>query len=407
LRVLVLDGNENQAVACARSLARAGHDVEVGADTSWSKAGLSRSCRSTFTYPAPHRDQSAFVHRIADVAARVPGTFVLPMTERATLPLSAARHLLHAVEARYVLPSHDTVLTAFDKVQTSTLAESLGLTVPWTAIVESGQAAARIAPDLPYPVVLKPSSSEETVATGTRTTGAPVYVNDPGAFITACAEMLTRCRCALVQEFVAGSGVGYFALTQRGELRAEFAHRRLRDVRPTGSGSSLRVSAPVDARLRAAGLAVLQALQWDGVAMVEFRQRPDGSLVFLEVNGRFWNSLALAVHAGVDFPALLAQVAERGDVAQQTGYRAGVRCRWLLGDARHLAAVWKGAPHGYPGTFPGRLRTLRDFLRPVAGTFHDNFSFSDPLPELGDWLDFFARRVPAHLARTHVTTGGR
>ena len=39
MRVLVLDGNENQAVACVRSLAKGGHVVSVGADSSWSKAG--------------------------------------------------------------------------------------------------------------------------------------------------------------------------------------------------------------------------------------------------------------------------------------------------------------------------------------------------------------------------------
>jgi hypothetical protein len=28
---------------------------------------------------------------------------------------------------------------------------------------------------------------------------------------------------------------------------------------------------------------------------------------------------------------------------------------------------------------------------------HDNFELSDPLPGIGDWLHFFARRVPAAL----------
>ena len=39
MRVLVLDGNQNQAVACVRSLAKQGHSVLVGSTTSWSKAG--------------------------------------------------------------------------------------------------------------------------------------------------------------------------------------------------------------------------------------------------------------------------------------------------------------------------------------------------------------------------------
>jgi hypothetical protein len=133
--------------------------------------------------------------------------------------------------------------------------------------------------------------------------------------------------------------------------------------------------------------------------MVEFRVRADGTPVFLEVNGRFWNSLALAVYAGADFPALLAQMAEHDDVAAAPAYRSGVRCRWLLGDFRHLLEVWRGKPAGYPGAFPKRLPTLLAFCTPVRLTFHDNFTWRDPLPELGDWLDFAVRRLPAGLRK--------
>jgi predicted ATP-grasp superfamily ATP-dependent carboligase len=209
--------------------------------------------------------------------------------------------------------------------------------------------------------------------------------------------MSARCGSVLVQEFIEGRGVGYFALMRHGEVRAEFAHRRLRDVRPTGSGSSLRESTPADPRIRRAALSLLEALDWHGVAMVEFRQQDDGTPVFLEINGRFWNSLALAVYAGADFPAWVAELADRGDVTAPAPYRPGVRCRWFLGDTRHLIEVFRGRPAGYPGRFPQRLETLGSFLRPVVGTRHDNFMWSDPLPELGDWLDFLGRRLPTAL----------
>ena len=111
----------------------------------------------------------------------------------------------------------------------------------------------------------------------------------------------------------------------------------------------------------------------------------------MEVNGRFWNSLPLACYAGADFPALLAQMAENGDVEKQNSFRTGVSCRWLLGDFRHLVEVWRGAPAGYPRPHPGRLRTLLAVMTPVPGTFHDNFQWADPLPELGDWLNFLER----------------
>ena len=127
--------------------------------------------------------------------------------------------------------------------------------------------------------------------------------------------------------------------------------------------------------------------------MVEYRKPAGAPAVFMEVNGRFWHSLPLACYAGVDFPALLVEMAEHGDVSPCGGYPSGIRCRWLLGDLRHLVEVWKGPPAGYPGSYPGKLRTLLQVLTPVQGTYHDLFQCRDPLPELGDWLRIFGRLI--------------
>lgn len=400
MRAIVLDGNENQAVSAVRSLARAGFDVTVGSSERWSKAGWSRHARGSFRYPSPRDSGDAFVARIVAELRRGGPAVMMPMTERTTLPLSAAREAIAAAGGRMALAPHAVIRKAFDKGCMTALATSLGVAVPGTWELPDDARAQALADRLPYPVVLKPRASEEVGADGAvRSTGAPVYAKSPVEFLAAHRVLRRRCSTVLVQEFVEGTGAGYFALMMNGEPRAEFAHRRLRDVRPTGSGSALRESVVPDPRVREAALAILRALPWHGVAMVEFRVRPDGTPVFLEVNGRFWNSLALAVNAGVDFPAALAALARDGDVAPLPPARQGVRCRWLLGDARHLAAVWRGAPAGFPGAFPRRLPTTLAFLTPRPGTWHDNFTLDDPLPELGDWLHFLGRRVPAWLRR--------
>jgi hypothetical protein len=64
LRVLILDGNENYAAACVRSLAIAGQKIFVGADTSWSKPGWSRWCSEAFSYLSSQEDANAFVRCI-------------------------------------------------------------------------------------------------------------------------------------------------------------------------------------------------------------------------------------------------------------------------------------------------------------------------------------------------------
>jgi predicted ATP-grasp superfamily ATP-dependent carboligase len=403
MRVLVLDGNENQAVAAARSLARAGHRVAVGAETPWSKAGWSAAAHERFRYPPPDRDAPSFVASIVGQVAGRGETLVLPMTEHTTLPLSASRNAISAAGGRLVLPPHAAVLRAFDKQQTTSLAQTLGIAIPATAVVSCDADAERCARELPYPVVLKPCSSAEQSNDRVRSTGAPRYARDAGEFVAAWGDLRSRCRTALVQEYVDGVGVGFFALMRHGMAIAEFAHRRLRDVRPAGSGSSLRVSIPPDGLVRDAALAILTSLEWHGVAMVEFRVRGDGTPVFLEVNGRFWNSLALPIRAGIDFPALVAQLAQNRELPPRGPYQVGVRCRWLLGDFRHLIEVWRGAPTGYPGVFPSRLSTLAAVLKPVRGTYHDNFTWNDPMPELGDWLHFALRKLPRRASSQHPT----
>lgn len=393
MNVLVLDGNQNQAVASVRSLARAGHTVFASEAALWSKAGWSRASSGTVQYAAPTQNVAAFLESIIAFIRQHPGTLLLPMTEATTLPISAYRDSLIAADARLVLPEHENVLRAFDKDETTRLAASLGIPVPTTTLITSPEQAHDVSKSMQYPVVLKPRTSEELRAGSLRTGGRPRYAHDSTEFDDAYRDISKRSSAVLVQQYIPGEGMGYFALMHHGELRAEFAHRRIRDVHPTGSGSAVRISIDPDPEIRRQSLAILSALCWHGVAMVEWRVQPGYPPVFIEVNGRFWHSLPLACYAGMDFPALLARMAENGDIEPTFGYQRSVRCRWLLGDARHLVEVWKGPPRGYPGKYPGRLRALIDVLTPVPGTYHDLFQWKDPLPELGDWVHAFSRVV--------------
>ena len=316
------------------------------------------------------------------------------MTEATTLPVSAQRDMLFSEGVRVVLPDHACVLRAFNKNEMVKLAASMGIAVPKTVAVSNVDDARRAGQVFKFPVVLKPGSSVETQSDGgVRITGRPRYAKDLQGLLARYEELIQICSLMLVQEFVDGEGVGYFALMCHGELRAEFAHRRIRDVHPTGSGSAVRVSVEPDPEVRSASLAILKALRWHGAAMVEFRQARGGPAVFMEVNGRFWNSLPLACYAGADFPAWLAELAAKGDIENKPPLRSGVVCRWLLGDFRHVIEVMKGPPAGYPKPYPNRWQTMLSVLTPNSGTYHDNFQWRDPLPELGDWLNFVERAI--------------
>ena len=81
---------------------------------------------------------------------------------------------------------------------------------------------------------------------------------------------------------------------------------------------------------------LLAAAGWIGVAMIEFRVADDGTPYLMEVNGRFWGSLQLAIDCGLDFPWLLYQITNGLPVAEPQAYAVGRRLRWLMGDLDNL-----------------------------------------------------------------------
>jgi predicted ATP-grasp superfamily ATP-dependent carboligase len=170
-----------------------------------------------------------------------------------------------------------------------------------------------------------------------------------------------------------------------------FAHRRLREKPPAGGVSVYRESIPLDPALVGPGLRLLEALDWQGVAMIECkREQATGRQVVMEVNGRFWGSLQLAIDAGVDFPALLVRCAAGETVPESRNYRVGVRSRWFWGDVDH---VYLRLREG------SGLRALVDFLRVSPGRDRSEvWRWRDPAPfvvETLQWLGVTPRTADA------------
>lgn len=180
----------------------------------------------------------------------------------------------------------------------------------------------------------------------------------------------------MIQEFIPqGGAYGVSMLFNHGEPRAIFTHKRLREYPNSGGPSTLRESISFP-EVEGYATTLLKALDWHGVAMVEFRVDPrDGRPKLMEINPRFWGSLPLAIYSGVDFPYLLYKMAIDGDVEPVFEYKTGVKVRWLLpGDI-----LWfLGASN--------KLKALPAFLK-FRGMGYDVLSLSDPMPALGTILE--------------------
>jgi hypothetical protein len=149
--------------------------------------------------------------------------------------------------------------------------------------------------------------------------------------------LLGRYDRVLVQEYVPGVGVGVFLLRWNGRILARFMHRRLHEVPHTGGASSYRRAWWND-DLFADAVRRVAALHWQGVAMLEYRWDPESNRFwFIEMNGRFWGSIHLALYAGVDFPTLLLD-AFFGSERECLSFDLSTRSRWTF--PREVEYVW-------------------------------------------------------------------
>lgn len=124
------------------------------------------------------------------------------------------------------------------------------------------------------------------------------------------------------------------------------------------------------------GLRLLKAMNWHGVAMVEFKlDNRDNKFKLMEVNGRWWGSLPLAILSGVDFPYLLHRMVTEGDVEPVTEYKLGVRCRLLIPND----LLWLVSSLRYSNK---KLEALVKFFE-FRNMYYDIISKEDPLPILG------------------------
>jgi predicted ATP-grasp superfamily ATP-dependent carboligase len=142
-----------------------------------------------------------------------------------------------------------------------------------------------------------------------------------------------------VQEYIVGPEYGFFALFNKGRLRASFQHRRVLSVDYRGGASAISESIYIE-ELEELGIRLLQALKWHGPAMAEFKYDVgDKKFKLMEINPRFWGSLNLAVVAGIDFPYLYYKIAKDGNCENARRYREKITSHYLYGELEHLISL--------------------------------------------------------------------
>ena len=387
MAVFITDGNHRATLAVVRSLGRAGIPVTVGEERQPCLAGASRFCARTVCYPSPTRDAAHFQEFIAGELHTGGYRVLLPMTDVTTQLLVQLRpHLPPSLSLP--IPDAAAIALAQDKREMLLCARRLGIGYPATFMLEPEEDLAEVARKVRYPVVIKPRLSHY-FHDGRWFSGTVQYAADPVELREKYGASHAQIPRPLVQEKIEGEGRGVFLLVWRRELKSAFCHRRLREKPPWGGVSVYRESVPLDEALVQQSLRLLREISWEGVAMVEFKiDRDDGQAKLMEVNGRFWGSLQLAMDAGMDFPLTLYRLATGEELPPNLDYRPYVKSRWLLGDFDHLLLRLRH-PEERNGLLRSRLHACREFCAFSEPDVHyEILTSEDPGPGLQELKDY-------------------
>jgi len=388
-RVLVTNVEERASLGACRGLAAAGFTV-IGAASCVPAAGLrSRACAHRLVVPDPRVDGPGFVLAVDDAYRRYGADVFLPAIDAALLALAEHPERL-SVHAAPGAPRLDAVPRCLDKVALGEAASAAGLPPPPSMVCESIDAVIESARELGFPLLLKPRTSLVGPRGDRRQqTGVPAF--DERGLLGAVAVSGLPC---LVQRLEQGVSVYSFGGVAAGGSLLGSCFALYRRTWPPGIGSAACAETlDPPPGLKDSVLEIVTTLGWEGVFELEFlgRERPEQTIDF---NPRLYGSLALAVSAGANLPALWCDWLLGRQPAQATA-RAGFRYRWEEAELRFF--VFR--------LLRGHVRSAAGVLRMRRRTTHAVFRLADPLPLVADIM-----RIPVRLlakTRRIVRAAGR
>ena len=392
---VLLTGTDYRALGAARSLGRHGVPVCALRRPDQPIAAFSRYIQRTFAFAKCN--SQCILEFLQSLAAEhgLNGWLLLP-TDDEMVGLIARNYEQLAGSYKIGIPPWEQLRQACDKRLLYGVAKRLELDQPATYFPKTRADVAAL--ECSFPVIIKPSlheSFDPCLCSILQLSGRGGFSPDQRDFLKRLAfdkawqiedkyglfEVYDRF-CAIVppelimiQEVVPGGGDTQFshaALCSGGEVLAAVTARRVRQYPMDFGRFSTYVETVEEPAVVGAAEKLLRALDYTGLAEVEFKQDSrDGRFRLLDVNTRIWGWHTLGSIAGADFPYLQWLLMSGERITEAQG-RSGAGWMRLTADLPVAAREILG------GRLPVR-DYLESFKKPLESAI---YASDDPLPGL-------------------------
>jgi predicted ATP-grasp superfamily ATP-dependent carboligase len=355
--VLVTDASYKHTLSVVRMLAREGHGVYVVGKKKLHQALHSRYVKGSFCSTEP--DVTKIVRYAVQRFAI--DTFLPVGQESIGKAVESASGLPKSVKT--LLPDREMFRVFNSKALTfKAMAGVIPENIPKTFSPRTLAEFRAESDQVPLPAVVKP-------ALGLGGSEGLRYCRDQRSLREATEEQFRDGDWPVIQEYVSGQGEGMFIVAKAGRIYGYYQHQRLAEY-PVAGGPSVLARSIFRRDLVRIVLRILKTFPWTGVAMFEFRRNRQGTPKLIEINPKFWGSIELAAHCGVNIPHVAVRLANGEPVPVQKSYLLDVRqsfpipygVYYILGSRK-----WRRIPEIF---FPNNVNRFTDI------------SLRDPLPNV-------------------------
>lgn len=386
--VIVLNGSYHNSLIIVRSLARKNISVIVGNKSDgiksyFGEAMLSKYVSHRFLYPSPEKLPHKFIDKINEISKKYRANVLLPVATDTCVAVSVFREHLDE-NIKMALAEDDSIQKAHDKYECLKYAKSIGISIPKTVLLKELSDFEKLK-EFGLPLILKPRK-------GAANFGVRI-INNLEELIEISKNLEKKSlknrdqkdknftilddSDPIIQEFVNGPVVDACAIADHGEIKGILTQVRIKTLPPRG-GYGVMNRTEIIPEIAEMAKYLLENLNWHGLAQVEFKyDNKIKQYKLIEINPKFWGTLALSVSAGVDFPYMAYLLSVNNKIEAFSSFKENCIYRWVFpNELFHvLQSENKSLAFG---------RFFMDFLKPA----NYNIVLNDPLPILSLILKF-------------------
>lgn len=394
--VIVLGVDTPIGVAILRDLAKHGYKT-VGVGRNKHSIGFaSRHCHVPIVRAG---GDISLVEQLKGMSEQFNKAYLLVISESDLLLVNRFRADLEKCLI-LIAPTQCMLEQVLDKDTSICLAKQVGIRTPHTFIASNIEMVRQQAVSLTYPRVLKwsdPNKVGQLLSDAGLELKKCDYALTPDELVSKLEAYEKIAQYPMAQEYCSGKGIGQMFLIRDGNIILEFQHERIHEWPPEGGVSTYckSISLELHKECRKRSVELLKLLNWEGVAMVEYRySRETGEYYFMEINGRFWGSLPLAIAAGVPFGSELVRSYSSDYKYKRQSQYLGIGCRYMIPETRRLLRlILKPNKVADPTFRYSKVKEIASYFINFANpaTRYYLFCFSDMGPFFKDVINGFRK----------------